>query len=48
MTKNGGSAPSGINADWWQKILIFSSYGESSSNNCQVAAQLIRKVYQKN
>ena len=38
----GGSGPSGMDADGWRRILVSNSFGKSSSDLCQSIAQLAK------
>ena len=40
----GGSGPSGMDADGWRRILVSNSFGKSSSDLCQSIAQLAKKL----
>ena len=43
----GESAPSRLNTDGWRKVLTSTSYGESTSNVCQMLARLIKNLCAK-
>ena len=41
----GGAGPSGLDADWWRKILITKQFGTSSTDLCKAIAEVIKKLY---
>ena len=40
----GGSGPSGMDADGWRKLLVSNSFGKSSSDLCQAIADLCKRL----
>ena len=42
---NGGSGPSGLDADGWQRILVSSSFGPATSDLRKAFEELVMKLY---